>query len=64
MTISEYDNAYSVEAAEIGHKTFVITLLKKEIEAHLLKCESLNQGKKQLLDKEKEENVSSTPSDG
>jgi len=50
-----FDEQYAKESAQIGHKEFLIHLLKKEIKAHLKVCEHLRAQKETFLATEKKE---------
>lgn len=49
MTEKEIDQAYSNEAMQLGHKTYIVSQLSQEIEAHKAQCKALCEQKDALL---------------
>lgn len=55
MELSEFDKLYSQQAAQIGHKVYMIKMLKNEIKVHVKECMRLAKAKLELENKEKAE---------
>lgn len=54
MDTKKFDDAYSIEAVQIGHKIYMISMLEKEIADHIAKSNDLNREKAAFLGKETE----------